>query len=708
MDFESPDVEKDFPGLYASEAAGKGQDRENDYTDEEKVSKKELLIGKLKDKKEKKDKGYVAFEGESSEEDADDCKGKGKKSKAPFKFPGKEKREKSLKSKSKDDSSRSKKDSHKDVSQSKKGTEKEKGIKEQKKKESKVKIGKKKKKLDNVAENPIFGVPLSVAVERNPSHDGIELPAIVRECIDYIEEHGLMCEGIYRLSGVKSKVQQLRAAYNRQESVCLSEHEPQVIATLLKQFLRELPEPVLTNELSAKFEVAAAIKDQAKCIEAVQKLIDQLPVSNRLLLSWVFVHMSNIISNENHNKMNLQNVFIVLGPSMQISHKVLNALFTHGGVFFKDVQLKRYVKKIHPDSSRQSLELPETPAAIEEELSHQEQVLSEIHTQLNAGLRDPQKEEQLWEVQRVVTQLKRKLRVLKQVKKPPVESSTKDSIEYIDTRLQQPITMQKGEAVTSTQATCASSASVPVEGDKRTSDSSAVISERVQSTATEAVPVDVKAALKNADVERAVLVKEDDVVGSGEMHATGDLKLEPPAKDDENGDVTDVAGAANDTEKEDTAQLAPIEQQKEKERLFPPAKQEETDPELQHLRCEQEVLIYQQEELLSLGDELRRKIAAEKSEIERLRSEITEYQKLAKYKQYSVDSGEHSSSGSESSENEQEEDLKKTLARLMKENEALSLQISNVSQRILEQREACVDIKVRMRALQNEAKLFRA
>ncbi|XP_064471105.1 ralA-binding protein 1-like isoform X2 [Ornithodoros turicata] len=609
MDFESPDVEKDFPGLYASEAAGKGQDRENDYTDEEKVSKKELLIGKLKDKKEKKDKGYVAFEGESSEEDADDCKGKGKKSKAPFKFPGKEKREKSLKSKSKDDSSRSKKDSHKDVSQSKKGTEKEKGIKEQKKKESKVKIGKKKKKLDNVAENPIFGVPLSVAVERNPSHDGIELPAIVRECIDYIEEHGLMCEGIYRLSGVKSKVQQLRAAYNRQESVCLSEHEPQVIATLLKQFLRELPEPVLTNELSAKFEVAAAIKDQAKCIEAVQKLIDQLPVSNRLLLSWVFVHMSNIISNENHNKMNLQNVFIVLGPSMQISHKVLNALFTHGGVFFKDVQLKRYVKKIHPDSSRQSLELPETPAAIEEELSHQEQVLSEIHTQLNAGLRDPQKEEQLWEVQRVVTQLKR---------------------------------------------------------------------------------------------------KEDDVVGSGEMHATGDLKLEPPAKDDENGDVTDVAGAANDTEKEDTAQLAPIEQQKEKERLFPPAKQEETDPELQHLRCEQEVLIYQQEELLSLGDELRRKIAAEKSEIERLRSEITEYQKLAKYKQYSVDSGEHSSSGSESSENEQEEDLKKTLARLMKENEALSLQISNVSQRILEQREACVDIKVRMRALQNEAKLFRA
>lgn len=39
-------------------------------------------------------------------------------------------------------------------------------------------------------ENPIFGIPLALAVERNKSHDGIELPAIVRECIDYVEECG--------------------------------------------------------------------------------------------------------------------------------------------------------------------------------------------------------------------------------------------------------------------------------------------------------------------------------------------------------------------------------------------------------------------------------------------------------------------------------------------------------------------------------------
>ena len=37
----------------------------------------------------------------------------------------------------------------------------------------------------------MFGVPLQVAIERNPCHDGIQLPVIVRECIDYVEERGM-------------------------------------------------------------------------------------------------------------------------------------------------------------------------------------------------------------------------------------------------------------------------------------------------------------------------------------------------------------------------------------------------------------------------------------------------------------------------------------------------------------------------------------
>lgn len=701
MDFESPDVEKDFPGLYASESIGKSQERDANYSDEEKVSKKELLIGKLKDKKEKKDKGYVAFEGESSDGEMDESKGKSKKSKAPFKFPGKEKKEKSLKSKDSKDGPKAK--------DSKEGKKDPAGD-SKKKKESKVKLGKKKKKEHEKAENPIFGVPLLIALERNPSHDGIELPAIVRECIDYIEEHGMTCEGIYRMSGVKSKVQQLRACCNRHELLCLSEHEPHVVASLLKQFLRELPDPVLTSELCPKFEEAAGIKDETKRVEAIQRLIEQLPNPNRLLLSWVFVHMTNVIRMERHNKMNLQNVSIVLSPSMQISHRVLHALFSHASIFFKDVQLKKHVRKIHSDSSRQSLDLPETPAAIEEELSHQEQVLNEIHAELNAGLRDPQKEEQLWEVQRVVTQLKRKLRVLKQVKKVSKEVLAADSGDTIDTRLQLPcVPEQAAQTSRRTETVLPPPPSLPHGAKVIASKMSASVSTgNLPSEATAAVvqngtmqpasrsstmPLDSavppsKPGLRDLVAERREVASnvQEDAAGSGEIHGTGDLKDDTYEKH-----LTDAGETGSDF-------VPPVEAK---------LPEEEVDPEMVVMKQEENELLLQQEELLSLGDELRRKIGAERAEIERLRSEIVEYQKLAKYKQYSVESAECSSSGTEGSESEGEDELKHTLSQLMDDNKQLSQQAAELSQKILKEREACVDIKVKMRLLQNEAKMLK-
>ncbi|XP_036366944.1 ralA-binding protein 1-like [Octopus sinensis] len=262
----------------------------------------------------------------------------------------------------------------------------------------------------NICEKPVFGVPLTLAVERSKCHDGIELPAIFRECIDYIEEHGLLCEGIYRISGVKSKVQMLKEAYNNGVPAYLYEHEPNVVASLLKQFLRELPEPVLTTALMPKFEDASTIKNHSKCIEQFRTLIDLIPNCNRLLLSWMIVHMTHIIKRQKENKMSLQNVSIVLSPTMQISHRVLNVFFSNVKELFSDTCIKKYIPPLKPATSRWSLELPDNLSALEEELAKQESLLDQLHEELNAGVEDTSKNEQLWEVQRVVTQLKRKIK----------------------------------------------------------------------------------------------------------------------------------------------------------------------------------------------------------------------------------------------------------------------------------------------------------
>ena len=75
---------------------------------------------------------------------------------------------------------------------------------------------------------------------------------VVRLCVDYVEENGLMLEGIYRSSGVKSKVNKLRAAFNSRtcSGINLSDYEPAVVASVLKQvkhFVKSILSPFLKN-----------------------------------------------------------------------------------------------------------------------------------------------------------------------------------------------------------------------------------------------------------------------------------------------------------------------------------------------------------------------------------------------------------------------------------------------------------------------------
>ncbi|KAL1232752.1 RalA-binding protein [Trichinella spiralis] len=69
-----------------------------------------------------------------------------------------------------------------------------------------------------------------------------------------------------------------------------------------------------------------------------------------------------------------------------------------------------YISPLRPASGKS---LPTDPKAILEELAKQEFLLSHLHDEINSGINDPQKEEQLWDVQRLVTQLKRELKSLK-------------------------------------------------------------------------------------------------------------------------------------------------------------------------------------------------------------------------------------------------------------------------------------------------------
>jgi len=406
MEFESPDVEKDFPGLYASESGKKSN--ESDFSDDahDRVSKKDLLIGKRKDKKDtKKDLRYATLEGESSPEEDTDIKSPSKiKKSKPFKFPSakKEKREKSrekdCKEKDAEKDKDKKKDSDKDKDKKKEGKVKNK--KEEKKEKKKLKHGEESTEME---EQPIFGVALSVAVERSRCHDGVSIPLVVRDCIDHIQEVGLNTEGLYKVSG-KSKAQSLRRLYNQREAVNLVEYDIPATTSLLKTYLRELPELLLTAELLPRFEEVAG----AGRLDELKALLDRLPQSNRQLLAWLIKHFDAVVAHEKQNKMSSQALVATMSPVLQLSAKLLSAILTHCDTLFPDCKLTKYV----PPLSCGSPSLPETREAILEELRKQESLLGQLHAEMQQGLCSRTREEQLWEVQRIITQLKRKLRVL--------------------------------------------------------------------------------------------------------------------------------------------------------------------------------------------------------------------------------------------------------------------------------------------------------
>ena len=427
---------------YDNPAAGGGgwgeADDQSDFTDSERSSKDKrdkILLGssKKKDKEKKKEKEketkYNQLGAESSN-DEDDVKGSGKSKKKAFKIglakkDKKDKKEKETKDKDKDSETKEGKDSKK----------------KEKKDKSKLKLRKSHKtdsdtdKTGNKSDTnnfpPIFGVPLEVAVDRNKCHDGIKLPVVVRECVDYIEAEGLTVEGIYRSSGVKSKITKLKAAYNSRQSVKLGSYEPAVVASLFKLFLRELPEPVLTTKLGAKFEEVSQMKVYSDRRDGLVRLLQELPECNRVLVQWVFVHMGHVIANERMNKMTLQNVSIVLSPTMRISHRVLNCIFEHHAALFSSVKLTRYIPPI--SGPRDISQLPDSPQAIELEMRKQESLLAELHAEMSSGLmvRGSQREEQLWEQQRIVTQLKRNLRHAKSAKiTAPVEQDYEEELNF--------------------------------------------------------------------------------------------------------------------------------------------------------------------------------------------------------------------------------------------------------------------------------------
>ncbi|KAG8587114.1 hypothetical protein GDO81_005576 [Engystomops pustulosus] len=154
-----------------------------------------------------------------------------------------------------------------------------------------------------------------------------QVPRVVDSCCLHLEKNGLQTVGIFRVGSSKKRVRQLREEFDRGVDVVLEEeHSVHDVAALLKEFLRDMPDPLLTRELYTPF-IHTIMLDGEDQLTALQLLIYLLPPCNcdtlhRLLqfLSTVASHAEDATDKEGQeitgNKMTSLNLATIFGPNL--------------------------------------------------------------------------------------------------------------------------------------------------------------------------------------------------------------------------------------------------------------------------------------------------------------------------------------------------------------------------------------------------------
>lgn len=151
----------------------------------------------------------------------------------------------------------------------------------------------------------------------------------VRKCIEIIESRGLDDQGLYRIGGVNSRVARLlhmcldrknfnptTGKVNMPDFSDPVDWETKTITSALKNYLRNLSEPLMTYSLHPVVIEAAKIEDLETRSDSIKKLIQQLPVRNFTLLKILVKHLKNVASHSQTNLMTVSNLGICFAPTL--------------------------------------------------------------------------------------------------------------------------------------------------------------------------------------------------------------------------------------------------------------------------------------------------------------------------------------------------------------------------------------------------------
>ncbi|XP_052543869.1 rho GTPase-activating protein 32-like isoform X2 [Tympanuchus pallidicinctus] len=174
-----------------------------------------------------------------------------------------------------------------------------------------VKARPKQRKEREVEKERVFGRDLG----EHLLHSGRDVPQVLQSCAEFIEQHGVV-QGIYRLSGVASNVQRLRQEFESEQVPELTVRDVHSASSLCKMYFRELPTPLLTDQLYDKFSDAVGATTEEERLVRMRDVIQQLPAPHYRTLVFLMRHLACLAAKNSVTNMHAKNLAIVWAPNL--------------------------------------------------------------------------------------------------------------------------------------------------------------------------------------------------------------------------------------------------------------------------------------------------------------------------------------------------------------------------------------------------------
>ncbi|XP_048799407.1 protein FAM13A isoform X10 [Lagopus muta] len=161
----------------------------------------------------------------------------------------------------------------------------------------------------------VFGVSLLELEQQGLSKNGI--PMVVWNIVEYLTQHGMTQEGLFRVNGSMKTVEELRLQYERGEEVELvKDGDVYSAASLLKLFLRELPDGIITSALQSKLiQLYQDGRNDMQKERNLRELLKELPDAHYCLLKYLCQFLIKVAEHHVENRMNICNLATVFGPN---------------------------------------------------------------------------------------------------------------------------------------------------------------------------------------------------------------------------------------------------------------------------------------------------------------------------------------------------------------------------------------------------------